>query len=86
MDIIIPLPNHSLHQQRTITPNHTFKDTVNKYVKEYDKKRAELLALNPSQGGRVVKLDIGGMGYRNYQMAVFTSAKSNYRFGKLYVS
>ena len=26
---------------------HMSKDTVNKYVKEYDKKRAELLALNP---------------------------------------
>ena len=33
-----------------------------------------------------VKLDIGGTGYRNYQMAVFVPSKSNYRFAKLYMS
>ena len=32
-----------------------------------------------------VKLDIGGSGYRKYQMAVFTAAKSNHRFSKLYM-
>lgn len=33
-----------------------------------------------------VKLDIGGTEYRNYQMAVFTAAKSNDRYAKLYVA
>lgn len=33
-----------------------------------------------------VKLDIDGTGYKNYQMAVFTAAKTNYRFAKLYVT
>lgn len=33
-----------------------------------------------------VKLDIGGAGYKKYQMAVFTAAKTNYRFAKLYHS
>lgn len=31
-----------------------------------------------------VKLDIGNQGFRKYQMAVFTPAKSNYRFARLY--
>lgn len=33
-----------------------------------------------------VKLDIGGTGYRKYQMAAFTPAKSNDRWSKLYMS
>ena len=31
-----------------------------------------------------VKLDIGGTGYKKYQMAVFTSAYGNHRYAKLY--
>lgn len=31
-----------------------------------------------------VKLDIGGMGYLKYQMAVFTSSYGNHRFARLY--
>lgn len=33
-----------------------------------------------------VKLDIGGEGFKKYQMAVFTPAKSNYRFAMLFKS
>lgn len=33
-----------------------------------------------------VKLDIDGSGYKKYQMAVFASASSNYRYSKLYIS
>ena len=33
-----------------------------------------------------VKLDIDDTGYKNYQMAVFASAGSNYRYPKLYMS
>jgi len=33
-----------------------------------------------------VKLNIGGTGYRKYQMAVFTAAASNNRFARLYKS
>lgn len=32
------------------------------------------------------KLNIGGTGYRKYQMAVFTSAKSNHRWAKLFMA
>ena len=33
-----------------------------------------------------VKLDIGGAGYQKYQMAVFVSAYSNFRFARLYIT
>ena len=33
-----------------------------------------------------VKLDIGGTGYKRYQMAVFTSAYGNHRYAKLYMA
>ena len=32
----------------------------------------------------VVKLDINGAGYKRYELAVFTSANSNYRYAKLF--
>lgn len=34
----------------------------------------------------IVKLDIGGTGYKKYQMAVFTSAYGNFRYAKLYAT
>ncbi|MDR1765784.1 MAG: hypothetical protein LBR77_06805 [Lachnospiraceae bacterium] len=34
----------------------------------------------------VVRLDIGGTGYKKYQMAVFTAAYSNNRYARLYRS
>ena len=49
------------------------KDTVNKYVNEYDRKRAELTAADPETDISEIIQD-------------FVSADNNYRFSKLYMS
>ena len=65
--------------------------TVKRLVSEIEKTRKEAFIRQEYDYGDIcefdwgeVKLDIGGSGYRNYQMAVFTAAKTNHRFAKLY--
>lgn len=67
--------------------------TVKRLIKKIDEKNKEAFIRQEYEYGDIaefdwgtVKLDIGGTGYKNYQMAVFTAAKTNYRFAKLYKS
>ncbi len=65
--------------------------TVKRLVRTIEKRHAEAFIRQAYTHGDVcefdwgtVKLQIGDNGFQNYQMAVFTAAKSNYRYAKLY--
>lgn len=65
--------------------------TVKRLVKTIEDRKAEAYIRQEYDPGDIcefdwgtVKLDIGGSGYQKYQMAVFTAAKSNFRFARLY--
>lgn len=65
--------------------------TVKRLVSEIDQHQREAFIRQEYDYGDVcefdwgeVKLDIGGEGFKKYQMAVFTPAKSNYRFAMLF--
>ena len=67
--------------------------TVKRLIRKIDERNQEAFIRQEYEYGDIsefdwgtVKLDIGGTGYKNYQMAVFTAAKTNYRFAKLYRS
>ena len=65
--------------------------TVRNIVKELEKKVKEAFIRQEYEPGQAcefdwgeVRLNIGGTGYRKYQMAAFASSYGNYRFAKLY--
>jgi transposase len=65
--------------------------SVRKLVKSIEDRHREAFIRQEYELGEVcefdwgtAKLDIGGTGYKKYQMAVFTPAKSNYRYSMLY--
>ena len=65
--------------------------TVKRIVRKLEDTTHEAFIKQEYDPGRVcefdwgeVTLDIGGTGFKRYQMAVFTSAYCNYRFAKLY--
>ena len=65
--------------------------TVKRLVKTVEQRHREAFIKQEYELGDVcefdwgeVKLDIGGEGFKAYQMAVFTPAKSNYRFALLF--
>ena len=67
--------------------------TVKRIIQRLEQTTKEAYIRQEYEPGRVcefdwgeVSLNINGQGYRNYQMAVFTSAKSNFRFAKLYMA
>ena len=67
--------------------------TVKRLVRTAEKRHAEAFIRQAYESGDVcefdwgtVKLDIDGAGFQNHQKAVFTAAKSNYRYAKLYRS
>ncbi len=67
--------------------------TVKRLVRTIEDRHEEAFIRQEYEPGGVcefdwgtVKLDIGGAGYRNYQMAVFTAAYSNNRYARLYQS
>jgi len=67
--------------------------SVKKTVRRLENKHKEAFIRQEYEPGDIcefdwgtVKLNIGGTGYRKYQMAVFTSAYSNFRYAKLYMS
>ena len=67
--------------------------TVKRLIRNIDERSQEAYIRQEYEDGDIsefdwgtVKLDIDGTGYKNYQMAVFTAAKTNYRFAKLYKS
>ncbi len=67
--------------------------TVKRLVRTIEKRHAEAFIRQAYEAGDVcefdwgtVKIQIGEGDFQNYQMAVFTAAKSNYRYAKLYRS
>ena len=65
--------------------------TVKRLMKTIEEKHKEAFIRQEYNLGDVcefdwgtVKLDIGGTGYRKYQMAVFTATHSNHRYAKLF--
>lgn len=67
--------------------------TVKRLVRTIEKRHAEAFIRQAYELGDVcefdwgtVKLNIGDDGFQKYQMAVFTAAKSNYRYARLYRS
>lgn len=67
--------------------------TVKRLTKEIEARHEEAFIRQEYEPGGAcefdwgtVKLDIGGTGYKKYQMAVFTAAYSNNRYAKLYQS
>lgn len=65
--------------------------TVKRIVKQVEQHHREAFIKQEYEFGDVcefdwgeVKLDIGNTGFKAYQMAVFTAAKSNYRFAMLF--
>lgn len=67
--------------------------TVKRLVRDAEKRHAEAFIRQEYEPGEIcefdwgtVKLNIQNAGYQKYQMAIFTSAKSNYRFARLYKS
>jgi len=67
--------------------------TVKRLVRDVERRHAEAFIRQDYTHGEIcefdwgtVKLNIGGRGYQKYQMAVFTAAKSNDRYGRLYRS
>jgi transposase len=67
--------------------------TVKRLTRSIEGRHAEAFIRQEYANGDVcefdwgtVKLNIGGTGYRNYQMAIFTAAKSNNRYAKLYMT
>lgn len=65
--------------------------SVRKLVKSIEDRHREAFIRQEYELGEIcefdwgtVKLDIGGSGYKKYQMAVFTPARSNYRYSLLY--
>ena len=67
--------------------------TVKRLVNEIEERHRQAYIRQEYEAGDVcefdwgeVKLDIAGEGFKAYQMAVFTAAKSNYRFAMLFRS
>lgn len=67
--------------------------TVKRLVNEAEQRHREAFIRQEYEPGQIcefdwgeVKLDIRGTGFKTYQMAVFTSAKSNYRFAELFMA
>ena len=67
--------------------------TVKRLTREIETRHEEAFIRQEYEPGHTcefdwgtVKLDIGGTGYKKYQMAVFTAAYSNNRYAKLYQS
>lgn len=65
--------------------------TIKRLIKEIDKRHEEAFIRQEYTPGDIcefdwgtAKLNIGEDGFKDYQMAVFTPAKSNYRFAVLY--
>ncbi len=65
--------------------------TINRLINRLEDKHKEAFIRQEYMPGEIcefdwgeVKLDIGGEGFKAYQMAVFTPAKSNYRFAMLF--
>lgn len=65
--------------------------TVKRLTREIELRHEEAFIRQEYEPGQIcefdwgtVKLDIGGTGYRKYQMSVFTPAKSNNRFAMLF--
>lgn len=65
--------------------------TVKRIVKDIEQRHKEAFIKQEYKPGDVcefdwgeVKLDIGGEGFKSYQMAVFTPAQSDYRFAMLF--
>lgn len=67
--------------------------TVKRLVNEAEQRHREAFIRQEYEPGQIcefdwgeVKLDIGDTGFKIYQMAVFTPAKSNYRFAELFMT
>lgn len=81
---------HAYLQEKGYTVSYS---TVKRITQRFEQTAKEAYVRQEYAPGQVcefdwgeVKLNINGQGYRSYQLAVFTAAKSNFRYAKLYMS
>ena len=82
-----------IHEYLTSKGYDISYSTVKRLIRKIDDRKKEAFIRQEYEYGDTtefdwgtVKLNIGGSGYKNYQMAVFTASKTNYRFARLYRS